>query len=105
MRIARRVPADRDEEIATRAPGMLISQLDRTFAVLPPLGEPEPDRLTQQFKRRFETWTEDGGWLGGRFCLPPDEGAVLRNGLAAARDAEFRDRQGLEPDAPLDGVG
>ena len=30
---------------------------------------------------------------------------MLRNGLAAARDAEFRDRQGLEPDAPLDGVG
>ena len=30
---------------------------------------------------------------------------MLRNGLAAARDAEFRDRQGLEPDATLDGVG
>ena len=29
---------------------------------------------------------------------------MLRNGLTAARDAELRDRQGLEPDAPLDGV-
>jgi hypothetical protein len=104
VRIARRVPASHDEAVAAQAPTLLISQLERALAILPPLDEPEPDRLAQRLRRRFETWTEDGGWLGGRFCLPPDEGAVLRNGLAAARDAEFRDRQGLEPDSSLDEV-
>jgi hypothetical protein len=105
VRIARRVPASHDEVVATKAPTLLISQLDRTLAALPPLEVPEPDQAGQRLRRRFETWTEDGGWLGGRFCLPPDEGAVLRNGLAAARDAEFRDRQGLDADDSLDGVG
>ncbi|MET0903135.1 MAG: DUF222 domain-containing protein, partial [Acidimicrobiales bacterium] len=105
VRIARRVPASHDATVAERATGFLISQLDRTLAALPPLGEPEPDRLEHRFRRRCDMWNEEGGWLGGRFCLPPDEGAALRNGLAAARDAEFRDRQGLEPDASLDEVG
>jgi hypothetical protein len=45
------------------------------------------------------------GWLRGRFCLPADEGALVRLGLTAARDAEFRDRNDLDPDAdvPVDG--
>ena len=38
----------------------------------------------------------DGSW-----CVPPDEAAVIDTGLTAARDAEYRDRQGLEPGADL----
>jgi hypothetical protein len=38
------------------------------------------------------------GWLRGRFCLPADEAALVRLGLGAARDAEFRDRHDLDPD-------
>ncbi len=44
------------------------------------------------------------GWQRGTWCLPPDEGAVVDVGLTAARDAEYRDRQGLEPDADLSDV-
>ena len=105
VRIAGRVPASHDEAVAAQAPTLLVSQLDRALAAFPPLSAAEPDRLDQQLRRRLETWTEQGGWLGGRFCLPPDDGALLRSGLVAARDAEFRDRQGLEPDAPLHEVG
>ena len=105
VRIARRVPADHDAEVAAWAPGMLVSQLDRMLAACPPLPEPESEvRPRQPRERRFEMGNERDGWLSGRFCLPPDEGAILRNGLTAARDAEFRDRQGLEPDAELDDV-
>ena len=43
VRIARRVPADQDAAVARQAPTLLISQLDRAFAALPPLDEPEPD--------------------------------------------------------------
>jgi hypothetical protein len=104
VRIARRVPSDQDEVVAAKAPTLLISQLERTLAILPPLDEAEPDRLARELRRRHELWTESNGWLGGRYCLPPDEAAVLRNGLVAARDAEFRDRQGLERDASLEGL-
>jgi hypothetical protein len=104
VRIARRVPAGDDAAVAARAPTLLVSQLERALAALPPLDEPEPDRLAQQLRRRVETWKERNGWLAGRFCLPPDEGALLHNGLAASRDAELRDRQGLDPGASLDGV-
>ena len=36
------------------------------------------------------------GWTRGTFCLPADEGALVRLGLAAGRDAEFRDRNDLD---------
>ena len=38
------------------------------------------------------------GWTRGTFCLPADEGALVRLGLTAGRDAEFRDRNDLDPD-------
>ena len=47
------------------------------------------------------------GWLRGQFCLPADEGALVRLGLTSARDAEFRDRNDLpdpDPDADTDPV-
>jgi hypothetical protein len=102
VRIARRVPAERDAEVAALAPALLISQLDRLLRSLPeqpygrdPAPTPGPERMCR-FRERPD------GWLRGEFCLPPDEGALVQTGFTAARDAEFRDRNGLAPDAPAD---
>jgi hypothetical protein len=95
VRIARRVPASRDAEIAAIAPQLLVSQLDRLLRSLPeqPVGgsepRPEPERMLRMRDRR-------DGWLRGEFCLPPDEGAVFRLGVTAGRNAEFRDRNDLD---------
>jgi Domain of unknown function (DUF222) len=104
VRIARRVPATRDTEIAALAPTLLIAQLDRLLRSLPeqPDGStpgPEPERVLRMRDGR-------DGWLRGQFCLPADEGALVRLGLTTARDAEFRDRNNLDPTAqvPFDGA-
>jgi Domain of unknown function (DUF222)/HNH endonuclease len=95
VRIARRVPAARDTEIAAIAPQLLVSQLDRLLRSLPeqPDGgsepRPEPERMLRMRDRR-------DGWLRGEFCLPPDEGALFRLGVTAGRNAEFRDRNDLD---------
>lgn len=103
VRIARRVPASRDSEVAALAPSLLISQLERLLRSLPEVPDadaapnPPPERSCRLSERR-------DGWLRGSFCLPPDEGAVVRLGLLAGRDAEFADRNDLDPsDAAHDG--
>ncbi|MGK2949740.1 MAG: hypothetical protein ACSLFP_14310, partial [Acidimicrobiales bacterium] len=102
VRIARRVPTSHDEEVARRAPDLLITQLERVLSILPPLPEQEGKRNEPRSGRHFSTQRTEEGWLRGRFCLPPDEAAVVQAGLQASRDAEYRDRQGLEPGATLD---
>ena len=97
VRIARRVPTPRDAEMAALAPSLLISQLDRLLASLPEV--PDPDAAPRPDpERALHLRHGRDGWLRGSFCVPPDEGAVVRSGLLAARDAEFRDRNGLGPD-------
>jgi hypothetical protein len=102
VRIARRVPASRDAEIAGLAPRLLISQLDRILRSLPE----QPDGATERPEPERMLRLHDGrdGWTRGQFCLPADEGALVRLGLTAGRDAEFRDRNDLDdtPDADLD---
>jgi Domain of unknown function (DUF222)/HNH endonuclease len=101
VRIARRVPATRDAEVAALAPQLLIAQLDRLVRSLPEQADgaseprPEPERVLR---------LRDGrdGWLRGQFCLPADEGALVRLGLTSARDAEFRDRNDLPQPDPDD---
>jgi hypothetical protein len=104
VRIARRVPAARDTEIAALAPSLLIAQLDRLLRSLPE----QPDRTTPGSEPERVLRLHDGrdGWLRGQFCLPADEGALVRLGLTTARDAEFRDRNSLDPTAqvPFDGA-
>jgi hypothetical protein len=105
VRIARRVPASRDAEIAALAPRLLIAQLDRLLRALPEQADgstegPGPERVLRLRDSR-------DGWTRGEFCLPADEGALVRLGLTAARDAEFRDRNDLDPaddSADADGV-
>lgn len=104
VRIARRVPAARDAEIAALAPLLLIPQLDRLLRSLPdqPDQPDGTDRLPPAPERMCRVRERPDGWLRGEFCLPPDEGAVLQLGLTAGRDAEFRDRNDLDPDDPAD---
>ena len=97
VRIARRVPASRDAEIAALAPTLLITQLDRVLRSLPEQADgttrrPDPERVLRLRDSR-------DGWTRGQFCLPADEGALVRLGLTAARDAEFSDRNATRPTA------
>jgi hypothetical protein len=96
VRIARRVPAGRDAEIAGLAPSLMIAQLDRLLRALPEQPDDAPERPGPE--RHLRMTDGNDGWLRGRFCLPADEGALVRLGLTAARDAEFRDRNDLDPD-------
>lgn len=97
-RIARRVPSAYDEQVARIAPDYLISQLERALGCLPPLEEPAPAPNRQRYHRRH---TGRDGWTSGEYCLPPDEAVVLERGMTAAREAEFRDRHDLAPDAEV----
>jgi hypothetical protein len=102
-RVARRVPADHDADVAEKLPIMTIRQLDRALAACPPLPDEDPTpRLEPQ--RHVRMGRNGEGWLHGSFCLPPDDAAMVEVGLTAARDAEFRDREDLEPEADLDGT-
>lgn len=97
VRIARRVPACRDGEVAAVAPRLLIAQLERLLRSLPEQVDGSA-RAAAAPERRCVVRERRDGWLRGEFCLPPDEAAVVWRGLAAGRDAEFADRHGLEPD-------
>lgn len=103
VRIARRVPASRDAEVAGWAPAMLISQLERALKSCPELPDPDsnpkPDPVARERYLRLRERADGSGH--GEFSLPADDMAQLRAGLQAARDAELRDRQGLEADADL----
>lgn len=102
VRIARRVPACRDAEVAGWAPGMLISQLTRVLKTCPELPEPgAEDRPTEERERYLRLHRRADGWGQGELSLPADEMALLRVALDNARDAEFRDRNGLDVGAEV----
>jgi hypothetical protein len=102
VRIARRVPAQRDAEIAALAPQLLISQLDRLLRSLPEQPDDNDQPPAPERERALRLRDGRDGWLRGTFCLPPDEGALVRLGLTSARDAEFRDRNDLPDPDPDD---
>lgn len=102
-RVARRVPAEMDAEVAEKLPIMTIRQLERGLAACPPMPDVDPAPRIEPERHLTLSHSRDG-WLNGSFSLPPDEGAVVEAGLTSARDAEFRDRQGLEPTADLEGT-
>jgi hypothetical protein len=105
VRIARRVPAGRDAEVASWAPGFLYSQLTRALASCPELPDPDPRPKphNDQRHKHFTHHQDDDGWIKGSFCLPPEEATVISLGLHTARDAEFRDRKDLPDDADVEG--
>jgi hypothetical protein len=101
-RLARRLPAARDAELAGLVPGLMVSQLGRILRTCPeqpnrrvdPTPRPEPERFVGSH-------TDRDGWLRGTFCLPPSEGAELETALGIARDQEFREANGLDDDADV----
>lgn len=107
VRIARRVPAGRDAEVAAWVPGMLIAQLARALKSCPELPDPDPNPKPDPIdpERYLRLHERPDGSGKGEFSLPADEMATLQTALQQARDAEFRDRNGLEPDAEVDNRG
>ena len=90
--IARRVPAERDAEVAGWAPRMLVAQLSRALRSCPevPVDESAPPKAARE--RYLRMFTDETGWGRGEFALPPDETAQLQVALDLARDAEFAER-------------
>ena len=102
--LARRLPAARDAELAALVPELMVSQLARILRTCPELPDGNPNPLPQQERERYvRSYRHADGWLQGGFSLPPSEAAEYETALSIARDAEFRDAQGLEVDAELDG--
>lgn len=103
VRIARRLPAERDAEIARQAPNLLVSQLGKILRSCPELPDGSPNPVpTQERERYVRSHMHADGWLSGEFCLPPTEAPLYAGAMGAARDAEFRDRHGLDADQELD---
>lgn len=102
VRIARKVPGDRDAEVAGWAPGMLIRQLSRVLRSCPDVPEPSDAPPVPEDRQRYlRVSTDAAGWGHGEFCLPPDDMAQLQIALDLARDSEFRDCNGLSVDAEV----
>jgi hypothetical protein len=97
VRIASRVPAERDREMAATAPGLMIAQLNRVLATLPPLPDPEDPAAPQPPERQWylRLHQRPDGSLRGEFDLPADHGAIVQLGLSAGRDQVHRERHDL----------
>ena len=101
-RLARRLPASRDAELAVMLPGLLVSQLNRILRTCPEQPDGKPDPAPRPGPERFVgSYKDRDGWLRGEFCLPPAEGAELVTALGVARDQEFRESQGLDDDTDV----
>lgn len=100
--LARRLPADRDGEMAQQVPSLLVSQLRRILATCPELPDGVPKVSPRpQRQRCVSSYTHPDGWLSGEFCLPPSEAPLYDLAMGAARDAQFRDRNDLDSDTEL----
>jgi hypothetical protein len=89
--IARRAPAERDEEIAEHAARMLHSQIERLLRTMP-----KPDRPEAEPKESEVTFGIDGDRWKMRVDLPLDEGALVEKAMTAGRSQVFFERH---PDA------
>lgn len=103
-RLARRLPAVRDAELAPLVPQLMVSQLNRILRSCPeqPDGSPNPAPAAEP-ERHVSSYKDRNGWLRGQFCLPPAEGAEYEMALGLARDQELREAQGLPDDEELSG--
>jgi hypothetical protein len=103
-RLARRLPSERDSELSLLVPDLMVSQLARILRTCPELPDGKPNPAPRQERERYvRSYKHPDGWMQGEFCLPPSEAAEYETAMGIARDAEFRDAQGLEVDDELDG--
>ena len=104
-RLARRLPAERDAELARLVPQLMVSQLNRILRTCPELPDGNPNPIPRGQRERYARWyRHQDGWLQGEFCLPPSEAPTFDAAMRAARDAEFRDLKDLPADEDLDDV-
>lgn len=102
VRLASKLPSSRDAEMAGLAPELLVSQVAKILRSCPELPDGTPNPVPRQERERYvHSHQHPDGWLSGEFCLPPHEAPGYANAMGAARDAEYRDRQGLEDDVEL----
>lgn len=88
--IARKLPAERDQEVADLAPSLLHTQLARILKHLP---DQKPKAHSSRERKALFGFREDG-WWESNVVLPPDEGAVAQKALEASRSDVFRERAG-----------
>jgi hypothetical protein len=89
--IARRAPAERDEEIAEHVTLMLYSQMDRLLRTMP-----KPDKAQVEPKPSSVSFVVDDDRWKLRADLSLDEGALVEKALTAGRSQVFYERH---PDA------
>jgi hypothetical protein len=103
-RLARRLPAERDAELAALVPELMVSQLSRILRTCPELPDGKPNPApTRERERYVRSYKHADGWLQGEFSLPPSEAAEYETAMEIARDAEFRDAQGMDVGEELEG--
>ncbi|MDQ2650416.1 MAG: HNH endonuclease, partial [Actinomycetota bacterium] len=100
-RIARKVPATRDVEIAGIAVRRTVAQLDRLLAHLPEVDKPDPGAAKAG---KVELRENRDGTGTAIITLAADDWALFRDGLRRCRDAEYRDRHGLDDDTEVEGA-
>ncbi|HSS09721.1 MAG TPA: DUF222 domain-containing protein, partial [Acidimicrobiales bacterium] len=95
---------DTEEELLHLAVEATANQLSRALAAARrALGSDEAVRLRRA--RQLDTWWDDDGMLVIRGRLTPEEGALFRKALQAARDSLYREHRsaGFEDDPPAAG--
>jgi hypothetical protein len=87
--VARRAPAERDNELAELAPMMLHTQLTRMLWSLPRLEQADRD---SQVAQSIVTFGAVGDRWRMRVDVPLDEGLVVEKALVASRSQVFHER-------------
>jgi len=109
--IVRHVPARYEASVAELAEHTTPSQITRvarSYRLDPPTNKDDDDDdagdaeenedRERQAKRSLTFGWDDDGNLRGGFCLPPDDGAIVKQALEASRDILFNEHTPKPPD-------
>ena len=106
--IARHVPGQFEASVAALAEQTTPSQIARvarSYRFDPPTDDdkdPEAEEQAEERERQRRRslsfgWDDDGNLRGG-FCLPPDDGAIVKQALEASRDILFNEHTPKPPE-------